>query len=82
MYSVKKIPSALEDHLGFWLRQLSNQVSASFARRLEKYDVSVPQWVMLRVLFDHDGTTLLVWDGGWRHYITIDLPRSLRLQIF
>lgn len=43
--------SGLPDHVGYWLRLLSNEVSASFAARLERHGVSVPQWVVLRVLF-------------------------------
>lgn len=54
----KSNPSPLRRHLGYWLRQLSNHVSNSFAERLEKHDVSVPQWVVLRVLFDHDSLSL------------------------
>jgi len=44
--------SCLEQHLGYWLRLVSNNVSASFARRLEALDVSVSEWVALRKLFD------------------------------
>ncbi len=53
-----KKPSALPDHLGYWLRKLSNAVSEAFAERLGTFDVSVPQWVVLRVLFDHDALPL------------------------
>lgn len=42
----------LEQHLGYWLRLVSNNVSASFARRLEAHDVSVSEWVTLRKLYD------------------------------
>ncbi len=42
----------LEGHLGYWLRTLSNHVSKTFAARLEKHAVSVPQWVVLRTLFE------------------------------
>jgi DNA-binding MarR family transcriptional regulator len=42
----------LDAHLGFWLRKLSNLVSESFAARLEAHDVTVPQWVLLRTMFD------------------------------
>ncbi len=45
-------PSALTDHLGFWLRQLSNHVSQSFARKLEAERVTVAEWVLMRVLHD------------------------------
>jgi DNA-binding MarR family transcriptional regulator len=44
--------SSLEEHLGYWLRLVSNNVSAAFARRLEALDVSVSEWVALRKLFD------------------------------
>ena len=47
----KKI-SNLQDHIGYWLRCLSNFVSHHFAMRLEKHDVSVAQWVVLRLLHD------------------------------
>jgi DNA-binding MarR family transcriptional regulator len=50
--------SNLGDHVGFWLRCLSNFVSYSFAERLAKEDVSVPQWVLLRTLYSHDSITL------------------------
>ena len=54
----KTIPSDLEDHLGYWLRCLSNFVSHGFAERLAKQGVSVAQWVVLRTLYDSDGVTL------------------------
>lgn len=44
--------SSLEDHLGYWLRLVSNSVSAAFARRLEAHHVSVSEWVAMRILFD------------------------------
>lgn len=47
-------PSALSDHLGYWLRKLSHAVSGAFAERLARHEVSVAQWVILRTLFDHD----------------------------
>jgi DNA-binding MarR family transcriptional regulator len=50
--------SNLGDHTGYWLRCLSNFVSYSFAERLAKEDVTVPQWVLLRTLYSHDNITL------------------------
>lgn len=51
----RKLPiSELTDHLGYWLRLVSNSVSTTFARRLEAVDVTVAEWVVLRVLFDVD----------------------------
>jgi len=44
--------SGLEAHLGYWLRYVSNAVSGAFAARLAAANVSVAEWVVLRVLFD------------------------------
>ncbi|ODN72051.1 MarR family winged helix-turn-helix transcriptional regulator [Methylobrevis pamukkalensis] len=44
--------SDLESHLGYWLRRVSNDVSASFARRLDGEGVTVAEWVVLRMLQD------------------------------
>lgn len=43
--------SGLEDHLGFWLRFVSNHVSARFRRRVEEAGVTVSEWVALRQLY-------------------------------
>ena len=44
--------SRLEDHLGYWLRFVSNHVSHAFGEKVAARGVSVPEWVMLRELFD------------------------------
>lgn len=44
--------SALTDHLGYWMRFVSNHVSHAFARRLEGIGVTVAEWVVLRELYD------------------------------
>jgi DNA-binding MarR family transcriptional regulator len=44
--------SGLEDHLGYWLRYVSNQVSHGFNRKLATRDATVAEWVMLRELYD------------------------------
>lgn len=46
--------SHLEDHLGYWLRLVSNAVSQSFARQVEAQGVTVAEWVFLRTLYDYD----------------------------
>ena len=51
--------SSLEDHLGYWLRMLSNEVSARFAEKLESHGVTVAQWVVLRILFDQKNATVV-----------------------
>ena len=50
-------PSPLDAHLGFWMRFVSNQVSAEFARTVEARGVSVSDWVALRSLYDQPETT-------------------------
>lgn len=54
----KNVPSHLEDHLGYWMRCLSNFVSHSFAERLARLGISVAQWVVLRTLHGNSGVTL------------------------
>jgi DNA-binding MarR family transcriptional regulator len=49
--------SPLDAHLGFWMRFVSNQVSAEFARTVEARGVSVSDWVALRTLYDQPGIT-------------------------
>ena len=49
--------SDLETHLGYWLRFVSNHVSHAFSLKLQAYDVTVAEWVVLRELFDGDGAS-------------------------
>jgi DNA-binding MarR family transcriptional regulator len=42
----------LTDHLGYWLRQVSNHVSLAFARKLATMDVTVAEWALMRTLYD------------------------------
>src|SRR5262245_6285990 len=46
--------SALTDHLGYWLRLVSNAVSQNFARRLADREVTVAEWVVLRMLYERE----------------------------
>lgn len=46
--------SALEDHMGYWLRCVSNYVSHAFARRLAEKDVTVAEWALMRVLYGQE----------------------------
>jgi len=48
--------SELTDHLGFWLRAVSNHVSHAFAARLAARDVSVAEWVAMRTLYGRGPT--------------------------
>src|SRR5215831_9975735 len=44
--------SALQSHLGYWMRLVSNHVSGAFAEKLSARQVSVAEWVALRELYD------------------------------
>jgi len=46
--------SDVQDHLGYWLRLVSNHVSGAFAVKLRVQGVSVAEWVVLRLLYDSD----------------------------
>lgn len=52
--------SGLENHVGYWLRFVSNHVSESFRARLKKHDVTVSEWVALRTLYNHPSCALNV----------------------
>lgn len=43
--------SGLEDHLGYWLRFVSNHVSQGFVRKTAALGVTPAEWVLLRELF-------------------------------
>ncbi|MBX3013073.1 MAG: MarR family transcriptional regulator [Caldilineaceae bacterium] len=49
--------AGLEDHLGYWLRFVSNHVSGAFAQALQTKQVSVAEWVALRQLYEHQPMT-------------------------
>lgn len=44
--------SALETHIGFWLRFVSNHVSHRFASKLLGNEVTMAEWVILREMFE------------------------------
>lgn len=45
---MSKSPSDLEDHVGYWLRYVSNHVSQAFGRKVEAQGVTVAEWVLMR----------------------------------
>ncbi len=47
----------LEDHLGYLLRRVSNQVSGEFERALRARSISVAEWVMLSRVGSECGIT-------------------------
>lgn len=56
MPAKQSVVSNLEDHLGYWLRFVSNHVSHAFTRKLEARSVTVAEWVVMREL-QQTGTT-------------------------
>ena len=44
-------PNPLENHLGYWLRFVSNQVSGGFRERVAIRGATVAEWVVLRTLY-------------------------------
>jgi DNA-binding MarR family transcriptional regulator len=50
--TLRKPVSDLQAHLGYWLRIVSNAVSQSFARDVEREGVTVAEWVFLRILYE------------------------------
>lgn len=46
----------LTAHLGYWLRNVSNHVSHAFGRKLATKDVTVAEWVLMRVLHGREPT--------------------------
>lgn len=43
----------IDSYLGYWLRFVSNQVSASFQQRLAAKEITVAEWIVLRFLYSH-----------------------------
>lgn len=52
---MKKQPSDLKKHIGFWMRLVSNNVSGSFAQKIENFNVTVAEWVVLREMHNIEG---------------------------
>ena len=49
--------SGLEDHLGFWLRFVSNAVSGRFEKLVDGEGVTVSEWVALRQIYGETPVT-------------------------
>lgn len=47
--------SPLAQHLGFWMRRVSNHVSHTFAQKLKAHGVTVAEWVILREMYGQPG---------------------------
>ncbi len=48
---------ALEDHLGFWLRFVSNHVFGRFEKLIAAHGLTVTEWVALRTLYNKAQST-------------------------
>lgn len=48
----------IDSYLGYWLRFVSNQVTASFQEHLAQEKVSVAEWITLRFLYSHSPCSL------------------------
>ncbi len=48
--------SELTDHIGYWMRMVSNAVSQEFARKVSGEDVTVAEWSFMRALYDLEPT--------------------------
>lgn len=49
--------NGLRDHLGYWLRRLSDEVHGRFERELAGHDVTVAQWTVLVTVHRGDAST-------------------------
>ncbi|GAA0664818.1 MarR family transcriptional regulator [Kitasatospora atroaurantiaca] len=49
--------SGLRDHLGYWLRRLSDEVHGRFEKELARHDVTVSQWAVLVTVHRGDAVT-------------------------
>ncbi|MBU1619863.1 MAG: MarR family winged helix-turn-helix transcriptional regulator [Gammaproteobacteria bacterium] len=57
MKTTTKDVCALEDHLGFWLRFVSNHVSGRFEKLIAAHGLTVSEWVALRTLYNKAEST-------------------------
>jgi DNA-binding MarR family transcriptional regulator len=55
--SQKTKASQLTAHIGYWMRLVSNNVSHSFAKKLEASGATVAEWVILREMYGRGDTT-------------------------
>ncbi|GAA0274065.1 MarR family winged helix-turn-helix transcriptional regulator [Streptomyces polychromogenes] len=49
--------SGLRDHLGYWLRRLSDEVHGRFEKQLAEHGVTVSQWAVLITVHRDDAST-------------------------
>ncbi|MEU9048665.1 MULTISPECIES: MarR family transcriptional regulator [unclassified Kitasatospora] len=67
--------SGLHNHLGYWLRRLSDEVHGRFERQLAEHGVTVAQWAVLITVYRGDATTT----REVSRYVDIDVGAVSRL---
>ncbi|WP_051943047.1 MarR family winged helix-turn-helix transcriptional regulator [Streptacidiphilus rugosus] len=67
--------SGLHDHLGYWLRRLSDEVHGRFEKQLAEHGVTVAQWAVLITVYRGDATTT----REVSRYVDIDVGAVSRL---
>lgn len=67
--------SSLRDHLGYWLRRLSDEVHGRFEKQLAEHGVTVSQWAVLITVYRGDATTT----REVARYLDIDVGAVSRL---
>ncbi len=57
MHTTTQPLCALDDHLGYWLRFVSNHVSGRFKTLIAAHGLTVTEWVALRTLYNKTEST-------------------------
>ncbi len=55
--SKKSKISTPEEHVGYWLRNVSNNVAYSFSKKLQASKVTVAEWIILRQMYETGRTS-------------------------
>jgi DNA-binding MarR family transcriptional regulator len=50
---MKNEVNGLHDHTGFWLNRLAIAIHQGFVKKLEHFEISIPEWCILITLFHH-----------------------------
>jgi DNA-binding MarR family transcriptional regulator len=48
----------LKQHIGYWLRRMSNEVHQSFEQRVAQYDVTIASWCILVSIYDGKASSI------------------------
>lgn len=72
---MNRSPSGLRDHVGYWLRRLSDEVHLSFERKLADQGVTVAQWNVLVTIYRAEAETV----GDIAKFIEVDVAAVSRV---